>query len=194
MGYLKYVKELYSDSKSMKALKPVLDERKLALRRDPPLLRIERPTRPDKARQYGYRSKQGFIIVRARIRAGSLNKARPSRGRKPAGMGVKKITAGKSIQRMAEERAAKKFANLEVLASYWVYKDGKNHWYEVVMVDPNHPAIQSDKKINWICTAISGRAFRGKTPAGKKGRGQVRRGMGTEKNRPSLKANQNRAK
>ncbi|MBU0763095.1 MAG: 50S ribosomal protein L15e [Candidatus Altiarchaeota archaeon] len=194
MGYLKYVRKLYSDSKSMKELAPVLAERKKTLRGEPPIVRVQHPTRPDRARQYGYRAKQGYAIARVKIRAGGLRKKRPSRGRKPAGMGINKITAGKSIQRMAEERAAKKYTNMEVLASYWVYKDGKTHWYEVIMIDPSHPAIKSDKKINWITKATPGRAVRGKTPAGKKGRGQRKKGMGTEKNRPSLGANQRRAK
>ena len=59
-----------------------------------------------------------------------------------------------------------------------------------MMVDPNNPVIKSDPKLNWICSSKqSGRAFRGLTPAGKKGRDLVRtKGMGVEKNRPSLRA------
>jgi large subunit ribosomal protein L15e len=96
----------------------------------------------------------------------------------------------KSIQRIAEERTSKKYPNCEVLASYWVGQDGRHKWYEVMLVDVNHPVIKSDPKLNWICSPKqSDRANRGLTPAGKKGRGLVRtKGMGVEKNRPSLGA------
>ncbi|MBT92991.1 MAG: 50S ribosomal protein L15e, partial [Euryarchaeota archaeon] len=40
----------------------------------------------------------------------------------------------------------------------------------------------------------TGRAYRGKTSAGKRGRGLMNKGKGAEKLRPSLKANKNRGK
>ena len=89
-------------------------------------------------------------------------------------MGVHKITPGKSLQRIAEERAARKYPNMEVLNSYWVAEDGKRKWYEVIFVEPANPTIKSDKNLNWICSRKhKGRVFRGKTSAGKKGRGLV---------------------
>ena len=194
MGYTKYVKQLYKNSKTMSQLGDVLVERKKQYRREDPIVRVEHPTRVDRARQYGYRSKQGFIVTRVRVRRGSLRKKRPSRGRKPKRMGVRKITAAKSIQRLAEEKAQRAHPNLEVLASYWVLEDGKNKWYEVILVDPHHPVIKADKKIGWISKTTPGRAARGKTPAGKKGRGQRNKGKGTEKIRPSLRANKRRGK
>ncbi len=100
-------------------------------------------------------------------------------------MGVRKITPGKSIQRIAEERAARRFPNLEVLNSYWVGEDGRYKWHEVILLDPHHPCIKSDRDLNWI-QGERGRVFRGKTSAGRKGRGLARRGRGTEKTRPSL--------
>ncbi len=195
MGYRKYVKELYRDSKRLKAeLGDTLVERKKQWRREDPVVRIDKPTRIDRARQYGYRAKQGFIMARVRVRTGGLRKSRPSRGRKPAGMAVRKITPAKSIQRVAEERAQKKFTNLQVLASYWVMEDGKHNWYEVIMVDPAHPAIKKDKKVGWMSTQHKKRVFRGKTPAGRKGRGLRRKGRGAEKVRPSLRAKGRKAK
>ncbi|MBD3388420.1 MAG: 50S ribosomal protein L15e [Candidatus Altiarchaeales archaeon] len=195
MGYSKYVKELYTSKDTMKdKMGDVLVERKKAWRKDKPIVRVENPTRIDRARHYGYRAKQGFIVARVKVRRGSLRKSRPTRGRKPKRMGVRKITAAKSIQRIAEERAAKHYPNLQVLASYWVLEDGKNKWYEVILVDPSHPAIQKDRKIGWMSKQDRGRVFRGKTPAGKKGRGQRNKGKGAEKVRPSLRANKNLAK
>ena len=86
--------------------------------------------------------------------------------------------------------------NLEVLNSYWVGEDGKNKFFEIIMLDPHHPVIKADKKYNWISSGNShkGRAERGKTSAGKRGRGLHNKGKGAEKLRPSLKANKNRGK
>jgi len=194
MGYGKYLKVLYKNRESMKELGAVLMERKIAWRRQAPIVRVEHPTRPDKARQYGYKAKQGFIIARVMLRRGGLRKKRPSRGRKPAGMAIHSITSSKSIQRMAEERAQKKYPNLQVLASYWVLEDGKHKWFEVIMVDPQSPSIKSDKNVGWLATAHKGRVFRGLTPAGKTGRGLRNRGKGSERNRPSIRAKGRTAK
>jgi large subunit ribosomal protein L15e len=102
---------------------------------------------------------------------------------------------GKSIQRIAEERAARKYPNMEVLNSYWVGEDGKHKWYEVILIDPCHPAIKADPQLNWLCTGKHrGRAFRGLTSAGKKGRGLRNKGIGAEKVRPSIRAHGRRGK
>jgi ribosomal protein L15E len=101
----------------------------------------------------------------------------------------RKYKLAKSLRLIAEERAARKFPNLEVLNSYWVGEDGRHKWFEVILVDPNHPVIKADKDINWICEKQhKGRAFRGLTSAGKKVRGLRNKGRGAEKVRPSRKA------
>jgi large subunit ribosomal protein L15e len=108
-------------------------------------------------------------------------------GRHPKRRGLNKITMAKSIQRIAEERAAKHYPNLEVLNSYWVGEDGMHKYFEVILVDPQHPVIRGDPKINWICEPQHrGRVFRGLTSAGKKGRGLTHKGKGAEKIRPSI--------
>ena len=171
-------------------------DRMAGWRREPVFQRIERPTRLDAARRVGYRAKQGITVVRTRVRRGGLRKGKIHMKRKPSKAGIKKITMAKSIQRMAEERTSKRYPNLEVLNSYWVGEDGKNKFFEVIMVDPHHPAIKADKQLGWIAEGNShrGRAFRGKTSAGKRGRGLYNKGKGAEKLRPSLKANKNLGK
>jgi len=78
-------------------------------------------------------------------------------------------------------RVARKFPNLEVLNSYYVADDGKHKWFEVILVDPDHPCIKNDSKMNWICyPANRGRVFRGLTSAGKRSRG-LGKGKGYEK-------------
>ncbi len=169
-------------------LKEFLRERLTLWRRQPVIVRVERPTRPDKARRLGYKAKQGFIIVRVRVRKGGLRKPRPRSGRKPKGLGVAKKTPGRNLQWIAEERVARKYPSMEVLNSYYLGEDGRWKWFEVILVDPNHPVIKSDPKINWICdSANRGRVFRGLTSAGKKARGMRRKGKGAEKVRPSRK-------
>jgi large subunit ribosomal protein L15e len=96
-------------------------------------------------------------------------------------MGVTKLKLAKSIKLIAEERVARKFPNLEVLNSYWLWEDGLYKWFEVIMVDPNHPVIKSDRNINWIVrNSQHGRAFRGLTSAGKEIRGLHHRGKRRE--------------
>jgi large subunit ribosomal protein L15e len=110
-------------------------------------------------------------------------------------MGKNSKTMGKSIQRIAEERASKKFPNMEVLNSYWVGQDGKLKYYEVIMVDGHHPSIRADKNLAWMANATHrGRAERGKTSAGRKGRGMRCKGIGTEKCRPSIRSHANQGK
>ncbi len=168
-------------------------ERLIQWRSGKSFVRIEKPTRLDRARSLGYKAKQGYVLVRARVRRGGLRKSRPDKGRKPSRMGFKKLTPAKSIQRIAEERVAKRYPNMEVLNSYWVGKDGKAYYYEVILVDPSHPVISHDSRIRWI-SADKNRVFRGKTSVGKKGRGLKNKGKGSEKTRPSLRVNKKRGK
>lgn len=165
-------------------------QRKQEWRRQGAIERIERPTRLDKARSLGYKAKQGIVVVRTRVRRGSARKSRFKAGRRSKRQGVNRLTRTKNLQRIAEERSARKYPNLEVLNSYWVGQDGSQKWFEVILVDPNHPAIKNDDDLNWICNSSQRRrAFRGLTSAGKRNRGLDNRGKGTENLRPSRKAN-----
>ena len=83
-----------------------------------------------------------------------------------------KLPVAKSKQRIAEERSARKYPNMEVLNSYWVGDDGKSEFYEIIMVDPNHPGIFRDRNLNFLCKkTATRRVHRGLTSAGKKSRG-----------------------
>ena len=176
-------------------LKELNKERRIAWRREENFVRIDKPTRLDKARNVGYKAKQGYVLVRGRVRKGSFGKRKIKAGRRAKRKGILQITVGNSMQRIAEERAQKRFPNLEVLNSYWVGANGQYEWYEIILVDPAHPVIQADPKINWICyNTQKGRVYRGKTSAGQKGRGMRVKGKGAEKVRPSIRANGRRAK
>jgi large subunit ribosomal protein L15e len=170
-------------------------QRLIQWRKEENFIRVDKPLRIDRARSLGYKAKSGYIVARARVRRGGLRKPTIKGGRKPSAKGIKKITAAKSIQRIAEERTAKRYPNMEVLNSYWVGEDGKHHYYEIIMVDPVHPSIMKDPNINWISdTTNKRRVLRGKTSAGQKGRGLHHKGRGAEKVRPSIRAKQSRGK
>ena len=187
MAY-KYIAEAWANQEKS-FVDELMRQRLIEWRRQPAIFRVEKPTRLDRARRLGYKAKQGVIIARVRVRRGGLRKQRPKAGRRPKRMGVKKFKPAKSLRLIAEERAARKFPNLEVLNSYWVGEDGRSKWFEIIMVDPSHPVIRTDKDINWICQKQHHRrVFRGLTSAGKKVRSLRIKGRGAEKFRPSKKA------
>jgi large subunit ribosomal protein L15e len=170
-------------------------QRKQDWRKQGAIERIERPTRLDKARELGYKAKQGIVVVRVSVRKGTARKQRFKAGRRSKRQGVNRISRRKSIQRIAEERAARKYRNLRVLNSYWVGEDGSQKWHEIILVDPNHPAIENDDDLNWICDdSHKGRAFRGLTSAGTSNRGLTTKGKGTEHTRPSIQSGTTRGK
>ena len=164
-------------------------QRKQEWRQQGAIVRIERPTRLDKARDLGYKAKQGVVVARVNVRKGTARKSRFKAGRRSKRTGVNRIGRKKNLQRIAEERATRKYRNLRVLNSYWVGEDGSSKWFEVILLDPNHPAIQNDSDLNWICDdAHENRALRGLTTAGDRSRGMLKRGKGSEHTRPSRRA------
>jgi large subunit ribosomal protein L15e len=163
-------------------MKEVLRQRYVTWRHEDAVVRVERPTRLDRARSLGYKAKQGVVVVRSRVKKGGMKRSRPGGGRRPARAGMCHFTSAKNLQRIAEERAARHYPNLEVLNSYFVGDDSVSAWYEVILVDPLHPSILSDQHLSWIAGhAHKGRVYRGLTTAGKRSRGLANRGWGAEK-------------
>ena len=119
-----------------------LRTRAIAWRRQPTILRIERPSRLDRARALGYKAKQGHVVVRIRVVRGGMRRKRPVAGRRQKHLGVVRIKAAVSMKEVAQRRAAEKFPNLFALGSYPLYRDGKYAWYEVIFIDPSHPRIR----------------------------------------------------
>lgn len=142
-------------------------------RKQKSVIRIEKPTRLKRAHTLGYKAKRGFVIVRVRVRKGGRRRRLYGRrGRKPKKAGLVKFTPKLSLQAIAEQRANRKFVNLEVLNSYYVAEDGMYKWFEVIMVDPRRPEIAKDKNLKWIVEPQHRkRVYRGLTSAGKKARG-----------------------
>ncbi len=153
-----------------------IQKKRLALwRGEPTVKRLERPTRIGRARGLGYKAKQGFCVARVKVGRGARKIPRVAGGRRPRRAG-RFFTLAKSRQQVAEEKAAAKHRNMEVLNSYWVGEDGKNTWYEVILADRSHPSVLKDRGTSSAIAAGRGRAFRGMTSAGRKSRGLLHKG------------------
>ncbi|MBS3073455.1 50S ribosomal protein L15e [Candidatus Pacearchaeota archaeon] len=185
-----YIRELWNKPKEN--LGEEWKKRLIEWRATNAIERVERPLRLDKARALGYKAKTGFSILRVRLVRGGRKREKRRKGRRSKRQ-TNKLTLKMNYQWVAEQRAARKYVNLEVLNSYWIAKDGKYYWYEVIMVDPQRPEIQNDPKMSWIVNH-RGRAYRGLTSAAKKSRGLRNKGLRALKVRPSLRAHDRKGK
>jgi len=184
MGYLKYLKKIWRNPDE--EAKQLRKKRLIAYRREPVTLRVEKPTRPDRARALGYKAKQGFVIVRQKVLRGGHKRPGDQKGRSPR-KNRRNLVLSKSYQQICEERVNKKYTNCEVLNSYFVAKDGMHYWYEVILIDRTHPQVLGNSNLKNLVKK-RGRTFRGLTSAGRKSRHLDAKGKGTEKLRPSRNA------
>ncbi len=159
MGAYKYISETLQKEYSERS--KAYRDRLMGWRRRPAIERAERPTNLARARALGYKAKQGYVIVRVKIKRGMRRRPKPMGGRKAKSSYLIK-PPGHSHQAIAEQRANGKYKNLEVLNSYWVGEDGMAKYFEVILVDPT--------KIEIPAAGRRGRSFRGLTSAGQKGR------------------------
>lgn len=144
------------------ARSPAYRKRLIKWGKEPTTVRVERPTNLPRARNLGYKAKQGYIVVRVRVRRGRRKRQKIRKGGKPRRR-ARFAPSDKSLQHVAEEKASRKYLNLEVLNSYWVGEDGSRRYFEVLLVDPDHPSVK-------VKAVQKGRAFRGLTSAGRKHR------------------------
>jgi len=75
-------------------------------------------------------------------------------------------------------------------------RPGRQHkWYEVIVVDPNHPSIRLIKTLNG-CAVINRKAAYSEERQAQAERAGARdeRAIGTEKTRPSLRSHHNTGK
>jgi large subunit ribosomal protein L15e len=179
-----YKHMLESFQNEYKTRDPALKGRIIVWRKESPVERIGKPTNIARARALGYKAKQGILMARVRVGRGLSKRRKIKAGRKPSKSGMF-YAYRKSLQSMAEERAAKRFANCEVLNSYYVGEDGEYKFFEVILLDASHPAIVNDPVYAGI-VAQRGRADRGMTSVGRKHRGLLHKGFGTNQGRPSV--------
>ena len=142
MGYLKYVKQAFT--KPSEEIEAIQRARLIQFRKEPATLRVEHPTRMDKARALGFKAKPGMFIVRQQVRGGGHVRPDIRGGRRPSRFHQVK-NLHKNYQQICEERVADKHINCEVLGSYPVAEDGYTLWYEIILVDRHHPQVLANK-------------------------------------------------
>jgi large subunit ribosomal protein L15e len=182
-GMYHYLRDLW------KKPKVVYKTKMIEWRKSNSVVRVDKPLRLDRAHALGYKAKKGFSVARVRIRRGG--RKRPSRmglGRRSKRQTIRK-TLKMNYKWVAEQRVARKFSNLEVLNSYFIGKDGKHYFFEVILVDPSRPEIKTDRQIKWILSKKhKARAFRGLTSSARKSRGLRKKGKRAIKTRPSIRS------
>lgn len=151
----------------------IYKERTVQWNSEPSVNRIEKPTNIARARELGYKAKPGVVVVRVKIVKGKRKRDNWGGGRKPSKSG-RFFSMQKSLQSIAEERAARKFANTEVLNSYFAGGTGQSKFFEVILLDRSNPSITKDKVYSTII-GQRGRAFRALTASGKTHRGLATR-------------------
>ncbi len=126
---------------------PEIRERVVEWRKENAIIRIDRPSRLQRAHRLGYKAKQGIVVVRMRVGTGGMRKKRPVSGRRPKHLGVTRIKADDDMRTVAERRVLERYPNMTLLGSYFVYKDGIHYWFEIILADPMHPRIAQDKEL-----------------------------------------------
>jgi large subunit ribosomal protein L15e len=119
-------------------------QRAIKFRKEPTIVRLEHPSRLDRARMLGFKAKEGVAVVRIRIKRGGMRRKRPTSGRRPKHLGVLRIKSSVSAQQVAERRVRERYPNMKVLGSYLVWADGLWSWFECVVIDPHNPAVRAD--------------------------------------------------
>ncbi|MGC9079578.1 MAG: 50S ribosomal protein L15e [Nanopusillaceae archaeon] len=163
-SFYNYISKLWRSKNKDQKLKELWRKRLMQWRREPAIIRIERPTRLDRARKLGWKPINGIIVVRVRVKKGW-------RKRKDMPRHVKTVSyyfyrpLDISLRAIAEQRAQRKYPNMEVLNSYYVGEDGRYKWYEVILVDPLNPNVASREEYSWLLLSKNRkRALRGLTP------------------------------
>ena len=133
--------------KMLKENSQEIRNRAIGWRKENALTRIEKPTRIQRARRLGYKAKQGIVVIRMRVGMGGMRKQRPRGGRRPKHLGVTRIKADVNMKQVAERRVLERHPNMKLLGSYFLYKDGKHYWFEVIIADPEHPRVAKDKEL-----------------------------------------------
>ncbi len=181
-GMYHYLKQAWNNQSSKEKTQKMTEWRKSGA-----FVKLDKPSRIDRARTLGYKDKKGFVVLRAKIKRGGHKKPRPAKGRRSKRMTIRK-TLKMNYKWIAEQRAERKYSNLVVLNSYPIGKDGMNYFFEIIMVDPSKPEIANDPQMKWVANKVNQkRALRGLTSSAKKSRG-LRNKSPTNKVRPSVRA------
>ncbi len=130
MSLYNYVRNSFLST--FKTRSPALRGRIEKWRKTPPVVRVEKPLNPLRARSLGYKAKRGYVVVRSRVARGKRRRRKPDLGRKP-GKNRRTQPPGFTLQWLAEQRALKRYPNLHLVNSYYVGEDGQYKFYEVIL-------------------------------------------------------------
>ena len=159
-----YISETWKNRFKDENLKKLIKGRLIKWRKEPEIIRIERPTRLDKARKLGWKPINGIILVRVRVKKGWRKRKDMPRHVKTKNYYYYR-SLNMSLRAIAEQRVQRKYQNLEVINSYYVGEDGKYKWYEVILADPNNPNVYNREEYSWLLNSKNRkRALRGLTP------------------------------
>lgn len=131
MSY-EHLKEFHSD-KNSEEYKKIMRKRVRKWRKEPAVVRIEHPTNPARARSLGWKNKKSYLVVRSRVRKGTMRKPRPRQGRKTQSLGITGNAPKVSLQKIAEQRVDKKYPNCRVLNSYEIADGGDHKYFEILL-------------------------------------------------------------
>ena len=130
MGAYKYIRETFQ--KEYKERSPQLRQRLSKWRKQNTLTRVVKPTNITRARSLGYKATKDYIVARVRVKRGKRRRSATSLGRKP-GKNRKTENPGKPWQWFAEQKASKRYPNMNVINSYFVGEDGQHAYYETIL-------------------------------------------------------------
>ncbi|MEM4238057.1 MAG: hypothetical protein QW050_03605, partial [Candidatus Nitrosocaldaceae archaeon] len=65
MSMYKHIAETWK--RLLKENSKEIRDKAIKFRREPTIVRIDKPSRLDRARMLGYKAKQGFVVVRAKV-------------------------------------------------------------------------------------------------------------------------------
>ncbi len=168
MGAYRYIAQTLQ--KQYKERNEAFRAKVIAWRKGDAIVKVERPSNLIRARRLGYKAKQGYVVARVRIDKGRRTRRKPRGGRKQKSNYLF-VQPQLSHQAIAEQRANRRYRNMEVLNSYWIGEDGNFKYFEVILADPAKPSVNVSSAIR------QGKAFRGLTSAGTSRRPSKKKGM-----------------
>lgn len=172
MGAYKYIRESIQNERAERS--QLYKSRIVIWRQSSTVEPVDRPSNIVSARKFGYKAKQGYVCTRVRIAKGRRKRRQPPGGRS-AKHSYMFANPSHSHQLIAEQKANRKYPNCEVLGSYLIADDGQYKFFEVVLADRENKASMSST------TNVKGRAFRGLTSAGRKGRRRLKTRKSSDK-------------
>ena len=164
-------------------------------RREGSVVRLEHPTRIDRARNLGYKAKQGIAVVRVTYKAGRAAEI-PVRPRPAV------CPDGEEPHHPGEKSSANcRGTGFREISRTWkcstptgLARTGSRSGSRLSLWTATTRPFRPTRPLLAAKPAHRGRAERGKTSAGGKGRGMMTRGRGTEKTRPSIRSHGNLGK